>query len=460
MRERVKETIERHALFSAGEKVLVGFSTGIDSVCLLHLLRNFTEYNLRLTALYVNHKLRPQENEQEIELLHRYEKDLGIDVRVVELDMPQKLHDKPQSLQLLARNERYHIFENVCKEIGADKIALAHHRDDCAETILYRLIRGTGLNGLAGIPVKRDNLYVRPLLDVSRAEIATYVRENGLKWCEDSSNHQTKYQRNKLRHKLIPLIEAEYNPRFRESLVRLGNLAAKQQEYLQGVLKLLYSEIIVVEPQRRGIRLNSFLELHEYLQIELLRQLLAEFNEHGGAETFSAERLAEKIIAERIEFKQTFVVKDILARYDSEIIWLEKFHQSKYFQNTLSYEVAQPGVTELSLNRQLLITPSELPEELKRIPKSTVYVDADLLQFPLTIRHWQPGDVFKPLGCGHQKLQDFFVNQKIERNRRDEMLLLVNANGHIIWVIGERLGDDFKVSSQTTKTWKLQIEKH
>jgi len=457
---KVKKTIAQYGLFEPDEVVVVGFSGGMDSVCLLHILHCLTEYRLKLVALYVNHSLRPEENQAEIDLLEEYGRRFGILTKQVVIDIPGRLRSKPQSLQLLARNERYRVFEEVRREFSASKVALAHHRDDQAETILYRLIRGTGLDGLAGIPVERDGVYVRPLLGVTRAEIREYIAVNGLRWVEDSSNQKASYQRNRLRLQLIPQIERDYNPQFKEALNRLGDLAREHNRFMKGLLKQLCSEVRIGESGRIGLKLDLFLKLDPYLQYHLLRDTLTELGVEYRMELRALQKLRSRIIAENYGFKKTHI-------YRKTLVYLE--HGVLYFQRPEPEEdrgmepvaVNAPGITRLaSVATDLVIEDAVAPEKWSAVSAHEIYVDRDELSLPLQVRFWQPGDVFRPLGMeGSQKLHDFFINGKIPRRLRRKIPLLITADGRIIWVIGYRMADDVKVTGKTRRIWRISAVK-
>lgn len=460
MLTRVREIIKKHRLLLPGQRIVVGFSGGIDSVCLLHLLHSLTEYHLELIALYINHCLRPEENEQEVQLLQDYGVKLGIETKQVKVDIPARLQAKPQSLELLAREERYKIFRTVRQQVAGDKVALAHHRDDQAETILFRLIRGTGIRGLAGIPIKREAIFIRPLLEFSRAEIAAYVAEHQLDWVEDSSNHKLIYQRNKLRHGLIPQIEAEYNPRFREALARLGQLVAQQQDFMEQILDSYQSQMVVVMANRCGLELEPFLGLHPYVQFELLRRIMGGFGTGYTMETYNMQRFLDKIMAEGFDFKRVNVIKGVVVYCEASWLWFQKDAEPSCELDQKSYELTVPGISEFAeIGWEFQVQEAHLPEDWSKVSANTVYVDAASLSLPLILRFWKPGDIFWPFGCiGRQKLQDFFTNCKISRTLRGKIPLLVAADGRIVWVVGQRLSEEFKVISTTENIWRITAQ--
>lgn len=457
---KVRDSIQRYRLFRKGEKVIVGFSGGIDSVCLLTILHHLKELELDLWGVYVNHGLRPLENQKENDLLLQYGEKYQIHTKQIEINIPQRLKDKPQSLQLLARNERYRVLEEFRQEISADKIALAHHHDDQAETILYRVIRGTGIDGLAGIPIIRDGIIVRPLLEVSRAEIREYVSENQLNWVEDSSNQKLIYRRNKIRHNLIPLIEAEYNPRFKNALLRLGKIADEQHDLIEELIGETAKNLITGKNEKLGIKLAEFYELHPYLQYSLLKQVLTRIKPDYHLESVQLLGLRDKINEEKNQFKPIHIYRGIKVYYEENLLcFTEAKNEIDKTTQLTEYPLNTPGVTHLSeISVTVETRETKPPFDWKNVSPNEVFVDVSTLNLPLRIRFWSPGDFFRPLGGpGVQKLQDFFTNLKIPRHHRKNIPLMVTSDNRIIWVVGHRLSEDFKIKETTKQVWQFSV---
>ncbi|HYH03484.1 MAG TPA: tRNA lysidine(34) synthetase TilS, partial [Bacillota bacterium] len=440
-------------------RVVVGFSGGIDSVCLLHLLKSLTEYELDLWALYVNHQLRPLENKAEIELLNRLGTEWGVHTRAVAINIPEKISQKQQSLQLIARQERYKAFEAFQKEVGAQRIALAHHQDDQVETVLYRIIRGTGPEGLAGMPVIRDQCYIRPLMAVSRIEIRQYVSQHQLNWIEDSSNKKLIYCRNRIRHQLLPELEASYNPRIKNGLLRLAQLAGEQSDFLEKLTEKYCQELIRFEDGAVRVRLEPFLQLHAALQYRLLKKALAKVEPFYQIESTSLIKIREKINLEKNNFKPVHIYKGIVVKVSENWIRFIRPRPSVKYESSRS-SLSVPGVTVLEdLKLQVTIRQDVPPENWSLTSRNEVYVDADSLNLPLAIRSWKAGDSLRPLGApGRQKLHDFYINAKVPRDQRNLTPLLVDSDDRIIWVMGYRLCEDFKVNPDTRRILRISIQ--
>lgn len=456
--QKVRDTIKSHRLLAKGERVIVGFSGGIDSLCLLHVLRRLSEYELDLWAVYINHSLRPLENMREVELLHKIGDEWGLKTKEITLDLPGRLREKPQSLQLLAREERYKIFIRLRNEINAAKVALGHHWDDQAETILYRVIRGTGIDGLAGIPIIRDNIFIRPLLEISRAEIREYALKHNLSWLEDSSNRKPVYVRNRIRLQLIPELEASYNPNLNSALVRLGRLAREQQELMEALLKENWERLTVVRKGRPGIVIGEFLSIPAYFQYYLLKRVLRETQPELQFESVVLMRLRDKIINENYHFKTAQLSKNVIAHKLEGAIFFEKGERFVPTR-TESFRLNAPGVTVIpELNLEIKIEKGRFNPNWVEVGDHEAYLDGARPQLPFYLRFWRYGDRFHPLGApGCQKLHDFFINRKVPREERTGIPLLVTADGQIAWVLGYRLNELYKVTDSSAEIWHISF---
>ncbi len=461
MLEQLKRTIADYRLIEPGERIIVGFSGGVDSLSLLHALHSLADLRLELWAVYINHSLRPAENRLEEELLREVGTRFGVHTKEFVIDVPGSLRAKPQSLQLFAREERYRIFREFRAEIGAAKVALAHHRDDQVETVIYRFLRGTGLDGLAGIPVRRDGIFIRPLLGVYRRQILEYARANQLEWVEDSSNRKTVYRRNRIRLELVPQLEKEYNPRFKEAVVRLADLAAEHRLFMESEVERLMPRLTVREEGRLGISLASFSELQPYLQYYFLKRMVSEISPERPIESAPLLRLRERIGRAGPEFKKYDLIKGVSVYRQNGTLFLSRARaeDGPFAYDRRVFPVQAPGRTPLpGSDGELVIEPAQFPAQAA-IGKEEIYVDPAKLRLPLALRFWRPGDAFRPFGGpGTQKLHDFFINQKIPRSLRKRIPLLVAADGRIVWVVGHRAGEEFRVGDGRAEAWHIAIK--
>ena len=243
LQDKVLNTIKKHKLIEKGDSIVIGVSGGPDSMALLHVLYNVKELlGIRIAVAHVNHMLR-EEADDETRYVQEFCESLKIECYIKKIDIAERSKDLKISTELAGRNARYDFFEEVAKKVNANKIATAHNANDNAETILMNLIRGSGVSGLKGIEPIRNNKFIRPIIECTRKEIEGYCIEKQLNPKYDKSNAENIYTRNKIRNKLIPYIEEEFNPNIIESLNRLSTIVSKEEEYFHKYVEKLYQEL-------------------------------------------------------------------------------------------------------------------------------------------------------------------------------------------------------------------------
>ncbi|MDQ0285368.1 tRNA(Ile)-lysidine synthase [Desulfofundulus luciae] len=460
LEQDVRLFIDKFRMISPGDKVLVGVSGGPDSVALLHLLwRMKGELHISLAVAHLNHMFRGEEARADARLVEELAKGLGLPVHVEEFDVPAYRERTGLSAQDAARRVRYRFFEEVARRIGASRVALGHHADDQAETIIFNFLRGTGPAGLKGIPPVRGK-YIRPLLDVRRCEIERYCREHSLPVREDASNKKTIYTRNRIRLELIPRLEAEYNPRLVDALVHLGHICREENDYLEEQAALLYGRALKTQKEHSLLftvpeMLSSPLALVRrvlrrawrhltgtegdlsYLQVESLLALL--HNPAGG----KVVELPRGVRASR----QGLVLR----------LWMGDDGPGVPYY---CYPLVVPGITYIpEINSSIqarLISISEAPDP-RALSAREALLDYDAISGPLAVRRRRDGDRFHPLGmAAGMKLKKFLIEQEVPREERDYLPLVV-AGDEIIWVGGVRPGEPWKVTPETKTCLYLQI---
>ena len=252
MLNQVRKTIETHSMLDQGDHLVVAVSGGPDSVALLQILARLTdEYRLRLTAAHLNHGLQGGRSGREEAFVRRLSAGMGIACICKTVDIGSLQRGKGRSLEEIGREERYRFLDETAEQCGAVKIAIGHHRDDQAETVLIHLLRGSGPEGLRGILPVRDGRIIRPLLDVGRAEILEFLRREGLPYMTDSSNVSPVFLRNRIRNELIPELTANYNPRLVAGLCQTAGIIRREDDYLQGVVRRIIDGWEIA-PERSG----------------------------------------------------------------------------------------------------------------------------------------------------------------------------------------------------------------
>lgn len=433
--------IQTNYLLRPDERVLLAVSGGVDSVVMAHLFR---ESRWPFAIVHCNFQLRGAESDAD----EAFVRDLAAAWEVAffsrKFDTKKQAASAGQSTQMAARVLRYDWFEQLRRENNYDAVAIAHHRDDSVETALFHFIRGTGLSGLAGIPVRNEYL-IRPLLFAGREAIMAHAREKGILWREDSSNASDDYTRNVIRRRLIPRMQ-EINPAFLTAAAQtLKHVRAADEN-----LRFLLGRLLGLPDTSGKYRMNKKeLEalpapadaLFDLLQPfgftpEQMRQLMENWRQTGTEWTSGSGFRLLNDRQELLLFQNTPAQPSI--RIDADDIMV--------------------GLPDAS---RLIFVPAE-PIAPTENNYAAVVVDADKLRFPLLLRRWQPGDVFQPLGMGghSRKLQDFFTDKKLSRLEKEQVWILENGDKNIIWIVGMRLDERFKMETETSNLLKISWVKH
>ena len=431
--------IEQNSLFNQDSKVLAAVSGGMDSVLMVHFLKS-AGFNFGIA--HCNFQLRNDDSTGDEQFCLQLARQLDVQFHSIRFDTLKHTADNKVSIQMAARTLRYQWFEQVRQQADYSVIALAHHQNDAIETILLNLTRGTGIAGLHGI-LPKNGMLVRPMLFLNRDEIRNLINKFKIAYREDSSNTSVKYARNKIRLEVIPKLK-ELNPgleqtfennlkHFRELELLLDQQVAdlKHRMFIArgNEIRILLDDIKILQPQR----LLLFSLLQEYgVNETIVDDLISSLNKHSGRvfETGGFKRIVDR----------------------EELIITQK--ETEAHGNMLINQADR----EVNYGRyKLNILHDDSPLIVKNNPMA-VSVDTDLLIYPLTLRRWQTGDHFFPLGMkGRKKLSDFFIDQKIPLHQKDEIPLVVNGNGGIIWIGGYRLDDQYKVTDNTKKVTIFEL---
>jgi tRNA(Ile)-lysidine synthase len=461
--QKVKKTIEKYFMLSGRERVLIALSGGPDSVCLLYILKNLNEgIRLDLHALYVNHGLRPEEAVREIEFCKNLCAMLNLPFLTKCIDVKFYAKEKKLNIQEAARELRYRVFEETARELDAQKIALGHTADDQAETLLMRLLRGTGPAGLSGIPPVRGK-FIRPLIEAQRKEIEQYLGEERVDFIVDSSNLKRDYLRNEIRLSLMPRIK-EINPNIIDTLSRTASIFREEERYFE---ILVAKALMKLMSRKTNSRIELFLSplaaMEKIILRRTLRKAIGETTGLRGINFIHIEDIIE-LVRRGKAGDRLYLPHGIRAIKDYSTLILTSDPPVKL--DTYTMEV--PGEMVLkeagSLIRATIQESQELEEKdltstLESRLSTTAVFDADRLIFPLAVRPRKEGDFFYPLGFGKKKkIQDFFVDEKVPRDERDAVPLVVSGED-IIWVVGYRGDERFKVTDETKRVLRLEVKK-
>ena len=454
--EKVKNTILNHNMLEAGDKVVVAVSGGPDSVCLLDVLFALKdELQISLVVAHFEHGLRPGEDEQETEFVRHLAHSYGLEFYTAKASAG--LRHGRGSLEERARQERYGFLTEVKNKIRAQKIALGHQLDDQAETVLMRLLRGSGTHGLGAIPPVRDTVIIRPLINISRGEVQDYLRQKGISWMQDSSNLEPVHLRNKIRLELLPLLR-NYQPRILEVLARTAEIIREDENLLvQQAQEWLDQNALKSKQGQISIAIDKLSQLPKALQRRVLRCAIGHVGQGLRRISLKHLELTLELCFAKAPQGQIHLPGNLLAkkRYNKIIIAPETRDHSKSY----CYKVQGPGVYKLeAIESSIEITDLDsLHMDAIEPSPWKAFLDASKIQFPLTIRPFQRGDRFVPLGMsGTKKLQDLFVDMKIPIELRKQLPIVCSGNS-IVWVTGLRIDERFKVSRQGAKVLKLEV---
>jgi tRNA(Ile)-lysidine synthase len=444
--------VQQRKLLTRQQTIIVGVSGGIDSVVLLDVLAELrSAWHLKLIIAHVNHGLRKKESDGD----ERFVKSLGekysIHCYSKKFNTRAEMKQAKLSIQETARNIRYSFFGNLKKSLNADLIATAHTASDNAETVLLNLFRGTGIDGLSGIPIHRnDEHIVRPLLFAQREEIAAYAKSRKLQWREDSSNKKEDYKRNFIRLQLIPILKKNVNASIIETLNHESQIFHSAADFINGAAERSIKTIIQKSERGYSLNVNTFLKKHGFLQQMLVRKVLILLHiEPSFSSIQSIVKLAKQQKGTIVQLNKSWIVEKDLTQIE--------FHR-KAQQKPFLFSLSSEGCAKVN-NFEFSIVKHALPKNKKNRDSSIEYVDAEKIQFPIIIRSWKYGDTFFPLGMpGSKKVSDFFTDAKISQKEK-LTIPIIESDGKIVWVGGYRLDDRCKITKQTTKVYQLTLTK-
>ena len=452
----------RYNLIAEGEKLILALSGGIDSMVLADLL---LKTKVEFVAAHCNFHLRGHESDGDDWFVRKFAGKRGIQCFVKHFETEKYAANHGISIEMAARDMRYAWFEELRQQLGYDKIAVAHHADDQAETFFINLLRGAGLNGLKGMK-PQNGVIIRPLLWASREQIRKYAVENHIVWREDHTNVESVYLRNRIRNQLLPIFD-ELQPKARQGLYKsLEHLSAENELY-RALLKEKLAQIVErdVDVQRlpySAIQLNN-------VGPSMLR--LRSATAGSGTSAFTFQLLFEWLRDYGFNTDQCHFIHEAIGmgignQYNSPthrlVIGRNDLQLSEI--KAVEDEEIQIGVGEETINSPIHLCFSKLEKTADFvIDKSSevAQLDFDKLRFPLSLCHWRHGDRFHPLGLkGSKLLSDFFVDQKFTEYQKQNVWLLVSADGDILWVVGYRIDDRFKIVNDTKTVFECKLSCH
>ena len=465
---RVRGYIREHRLLEKGDRVLLAVSGGADSMAMLELFHQLApEFQAALHVVHLNHKFRGAEAAEDAEFVRREAEKRGIPSTILAFNVPAYRDKHCLSSQDAARRARHVLFYRVARRVGATKMAAAHHRDDQVETVLLNILRGTGPKGLRGMQPRRrwgKKEMIRPLLRLSRDEIENFLQEQGVPHRLDRSNLKDAYLRNKVRLRLLPLLEKEYNPRFRDSLLALSTLMGELEAYLAEET-FRASVGVGLAHHGKGLTLDR-LELRnkpDALQGRVLHHALKVLAPRFRDITYRHIRDLQALAAEGRTGSSLDLPGGLVARVSYRQLHLSRGGRKKAPQEPgVPLPLPVPGEAEMPREGKRItarvLSREEMPWPPDEKTESLLDYDKTASLGPLTVRFRRPGDRLQPLGLsGNKKLKDFLMDRKVPRAVR-EKIPLVTGGGKILWVAGFTIHEGFKITGKTERILHLKVE--
>ncbi|HEY6144280.1 MAG TPA: tRNA lysidine(34) synthetase TilS [Flavobacterium sp.] len=436
MLEKFQNHITQNFPFLNGKKLLLATSGGLDSMIMVDL---FHKLSFEIAIAHCNFQLRGVESFGDQNFVQSYADSNGIKIFVTQFDTEAFAKDYKLSTQVAARELRYNWFYELLETEQYDYILTAHHADDNLETFLINFIRGTGIDGLTGIPAQNENV-IRPLLIFSRQEIEQYAKENTIDWREDSSNASDKYLRNKIRHNLVPLLK-ELNLDFLSSFYKTQTYLQESQTMAEDASIMVYQLVAKEKGEDIHFDLNELKRLPNYKTY-----LYHWLNEFGFSAWEDIYDLVDGQSGKQVFSNEFRLLKNrdflILSPYNSE--------------DEIEEYLIEKEIKEIKIPLNLSFSKAD---DISLVSNSTIFVDEEKLQFPLVLRRWKQGDTFQPFGMEgkSKKISKFFKDEKMSLLEKENSWILCSTNV-IVWIVGLRQDERFRIDNSTKNILKIQLQ--
>lgn len=453
----MKKTEEKLLLFlkdknliKENDKVLIGFSGGPDSVLLLYFFNKISKKkNFNIAAFHLNHNLRSSESEDDEVFCKKYCEENNIEFYSESINIKDYAKKNKLSIEEAARDCRYNLFDKYAKISDANLIATAHNKNDNVETVLFNLFRGTGISGMKGIPVKRNNI-IRPILCLSRNEILSYLENLKVEYRIDSSNLKNDYKRNYIRNVLIPEISKNLNNNILDSINDFSQIFTALHNYLDNETQDRFDSYVKIENEIIRLDLKIYQTENQIFIAEIIKRIFTEFLklEFENNDLTKLNKLAINKTGKQELLKNNYLA----CKERNEIVFVKV--EDKKENIPIKLEI---GKKIKYGNRDLFLEVIEKKERNEK-KKNVEYFDYSKIKNQLTVRFWNDGDYFHPLDMKNsKKISDFLQEQKVESYSKRKQIVVCNGN-EIIWLVSHRIDDKYKINKETEKILKIKVE--
>ena len=456
----VRQTIKRENLIEKNDKILIALSGGPDSICLLDIMIKLKdEYNLTLYAAHLNHRIRGIDAQEDSLFCQKICKKNNVTFFVKNIDIPELAVQQSRGVEEVARDVRYDMFFDIKNKLGINKIAVAHNLDDQAETMLMKMFRGSGIQGLRGIDYKRKDGIIRPLLDIYKSQINEYCDVNNLNPRIDKTNFESDYSRNKVRLDLIPYIENNYCENIKQILSRTANVIRDDYNYIEKVSKEHY-ELLVKNKSADEIILDLPLLKNTDTAIQKRVIRLAILDIMGNLNNIENVHIVDSLsLLEKSDGKFINLPKNLKAYIKNEDYIITTKNQENE-EITYQYNIEINGKTVVN-EIGLTVTTSVLPAKDSLALPVSKYIkvfDYDKIVGSLYVRSRKIGDKLSPIGLtGTKKIKDILINKKIPADTK-YMFPIISDDEQILWLLGYRISENYKIDDNTQRVIRIQLE--
>ncbi|AFS79364.1 tRNA(Ile)-lysidine synthase [Gottschalkia acidurici 9a] len=457
MREIVKNTIINHRLLDKDDNIVIGVSGGHDSMTLLYVLESLkAELNFSIHVAHINHGVRGSESDGDEDYVKNICKNLNVPFYSHKTNMDEYAKKHKLTSEEAGREIRYSFFRKSIKKLGGGKIAVAHNKNDQAETLIMRFIRGTGIDGLRGMEYKNGDI-IRPLLDIDRIYIEKYCDDNGIIPRIDKTNFQPIYGRNKVRLELIPYIQKTFNKGIIDTLSRTSTIMKNDSDFLQEYTEDRYREILEKEDKSKiHLNIEKLHSLHQSIKTRVIRYAIERI--HGSIKGLEEKHIKDilNLVSSKITGKKINIINNIVVKISYNNLIIEKSEKVEDIRYNYKLDVNSTiNILELGSSIKSKVT-SVSSIKIDENNDFIKYFDYDKVKDNLYIRNRIDGDKFRPIGMkGNKKLKDFFIDEKVPRDYRNTIPLVVDEED-ILWIVGLRISENYKITSNTKNILVLE----